>query len=134
MQRLGTTKQLYKALKGEVMQAEAVELLAPIQEVVEDHYKGKAVPEQGESAAARMLRMFPPTRSRELRAKSTTVTEEVTVSKGFHLRSLARLSAAASPLDWVLWPHRLMMMGARKEIAQAQFPLRVRGINGEISK
>ena len=53
--------------------------LASIREGIEDDYKGKTVPEHGESAAARALKMLPPTRSAEYRAKRTTVTEEMTV-------------------------------------------------------
>ena len=57
----------------------AAHFLASIREGVEDDYKGKALPEEGESAAARMLRMFSPAEPRRFSAKRTTVTEEVTV-------------------------------------------------------
>jgi len=75
-------RQFYKALKSEVVQAEVACFLASIREGIEDDYKGKTMPEQGESAAARALRMFSPTRSAEFRARRTTVTEEVKVKGG----------------------------------------------------
>ena len=61
------------------MSVRAAHFLASIRDGVEDGYKGKTVPEQGESAAARVMRMFPGTRSAEISARRTTVTEEVTV-------------------------------------------------------
>ena len=57
-------------------------LLAPLREGVEDDNKGKTVPEEGESAAARRLKMFPLAQSRALGARRTMVMEEVTVKEG----------------------------------------------------
>ena len=60
------------------MSVRAAHFLASIRDGIEDDYKGKAIPEQGESAAALAMRMFPAKRSR-FSARRTTVTEEVTV-------------------------------------------------------
>ena len=53
--------------------------MASIRDGIEDDGKGRTVPEEGESAAARAMRMLPGTEPTEISARRATVTQEVTI-------------------------------------------------------